>query len=163
MDDRFVRRFLGAGVGRNDLGVARFERTQGQAADGRFGVGARYDIGDDPDGFGVFTDSQGGVLFDQPAGFGIPHVPERSQGFIFNFIDLVFGIADIGFVHGHMTELMTNILFHQIPGHGLDHLIDFLLGPKINHLEGLAGAFVHFLDIVFHLVLRLYFMYQVAM
>ena len=71
-------------------------------------------------------------------------------GFVLDFVHLVFGIADVGFVHGHMPQLMANVVFHQLPGHGLDHLVDFFLGPEFDFFKRLPGLGIHFLNVVFH-------------
>ena len=99
---------------------------------------------------GIFADAQGFVLFDHTAGLGVAHVIQRSQGLVLDFIDLVFGIADIGFIHGHMAQLVANVFFHKLPGHGLHHLVDFFLGPVFDFPKRCSGLRIHFLNIVFH-------------
>ena len=148
--NRFIGSFLGTRMRRYDLGVSGLQGAQRQTADRRFRIGAGHDIGDDTDRFSVFADTQGLVLFDHAAGLGIAHVPEGSQGLVLDFVHFVFGIADIRFIHRHMAQLVANVFFHKLPGHGLNHFIHFFLWPEFDFAKRFSGFRVHFLNVVFH-------------
>ncbi len=147
---RFIGCLLGPGVGGYDLGIPGFQGAQGQAADGGFRVCTRNHVGNHTDGLGVCPDPERLAFFDHSAGFGIAHVIERTQSFVLDFIYLVFGITDAGFIHGQMAQLVANIIFHEFPSHGFNHLVDFFLRPEFNLFKGLSRPYIQFLNIVFH-------------